>query len=82
MAVVLLWCNSEEKFTKKTNRAFIFFEKLLQLLYELFNEMMKLLFRNKKGDEFYFTYLVVIFLLKTNNMINCIASLSDPNGDK
>lgn len=62
MAVVLLWCNSEEKFTKKTNRAFIFFEKLLQLLYELFNEMMKLLFRNQKGDEFYFTYLVVIFL--------------------
>jgi len=23
---------------------------------------MKLLFRNQKGDEFYFTYLVVIFL--------------------
>lgn len=45
MAVVLLWCNSEEKFTKKTNRAFIFFEKLLQVLYELFNDLLNLLFR-------------------------------------
>lgn len=46
MAVVLLWCNSEEKFTEKANRAFIFFEKLLQLLYELFNKLLNLLFRN------------------------------------
>jgi len=61
MAVVLLWCNSEEKFTEKANRAFIFFEKLLQLLYELFNELLNLLFRNQKGDEFYFTYLTLIF---------------------
>ncbi len=61
MAAVLLWCNSEEKFTKKTNRAFIFFEKLLQLLYELFNELLNLLFINQKGDEFYFTYLTLIF---------------------
>lgn len=79
---MLLWCNSEEKFREKTNSSFIFFEKLLQLLYELFNDLSKLLFRNKKGDEFYFTYLVVIFLLKTNNIINCITSLSEPNGDK
>lgn len=79
---MLLWCNSEEKFREKTNRAFIFFEKLLQLLYELFNELSKLLFRNKKGDEFYFTYLINIHSQKANNVINRITSLSEPNGDK
>lgn len=61
MAAVLLWCNSEENFIKKQTEPLFLFGKLLQFLYELFNELPKLLFRNKKGDEFYFTYLAIIF---------------------